>query len=160
MIGIIAIAEDGGIGYENKLPWPKIKEDLAFFKEITLNKNIIVGYNTFKGLPPLKDRYIKVLCKNLGSKIEKFDGGEYFDISYFSVKEFIQYTKDDILCGGAKTYYGLLDFCEGCYVTEVKGVYKCDTYFDIDQSDLFRENKKLIKEIDGGHRIYYYYRWQ
>lgn len=155
MTGIIAISEDGGIGYKNKLPWPKIKEDLAFFKEKTLYKNIVVGYNTFVGLPPLKDRYIKVWKRDLNSKIEKFENGEFFNYSLFSRSEFYDYTQNDMLCGGAKAYANFIEYCDDFYVTKINGIYTCDSYFSFYEQGLCYK-KNLIKEINGGHKIYHY----
>jgi dihydrofolate reductase/thymidylate synthase len=62
-----------GIGKGNKLPW-KIKEDMAFFKELTSNASencrnaVIMGRNTWESLPakfrPLPGRQNVVLSRN------------------------------------------------------------------------------------------------
>lgn len=57
MRAVIAVNNLGYIGKDNKLLW-KSKEDLKHFKSLTLNSTLLVGYNTFKELPPLKDRTI------------------------------------------------------------------------------------------------------
>ena len=57
---IIAVDQNYGIGYDNKLPW-SCKEELQIFKNKTMNNAIIVGSTTFKYLPFLKDRDIFVL---------------------------------------------------------------------------------------------------
>lgn len=46
---IVAMAEDRVIGRGNALPW-HIPEDLAKFKELTLNKPIIMGRKTFESI--------------------------------------------------------------------------------------------------------------
>ena len=55
---IIACDPKGGIGYQNKLPWSKIEGDLPRFKELTTNKNIVMGRTTWESLPkkPLPNR--------------------------------------------------------------------------------------------------------
>lgn len=57
MINIIfACNDDGVIGKDNQLPW-KCKDDLKFFKYMTLQNTVIMGLNTFYSLEsPLKDR--------------------------------------------------------------------------------------------------------
>lgn len=57
MIGIIAAVDYNGlIGYDNKLPW-HAPEDLKRFKEITLNKNVIMGRKTYESIgKPLANR--------------------------------------------------------------------------------------------------------
>lgn len=53
---IVAMAEDRVIGRGNALPW-HIPEDLAKFKELTLNKPIIMGRRTFESIGrPLPQR--------------------------------------------------------------------------------------------------------
>jgi dihydrofolate reductase len=32
---ILSVDNNGGIGYKNGLPWPKLKEDLHWFKQLT-----------------------------------------------------------------------------------------------------------------------------
>ena len=43
---IAAIGQNKELGKDNNLLW-HIPEDLRFFKETTLNKNIIMGVNTY-----------------------------------------------------------------------------------------------------------------
>ena len=49
--GILAKSKNNVIGIGNKLPW-YLPGDLKNFKNITINKNIAVGSNTFLTLPP------------------------------------------------------------------------------------------------------------
>ncbi|GAK74340.1 MAG: dihydrofolate reductase [Candidatus Phytoplasma asteris] len=50
MINLIT-AFDGNylIGKDNKLPW-HYSQDLQYFKKITLNQNVLIGYETYKSL--------------------------------------------------------------------------------------------------------------
>lgn len=52
---IIAHNKLGFIGLNGTLPW-RSREDLKHFKDLTLGSKLLVGYNTYKNLPPLKDR--------------------------------------------------------------------------------------------------------
>lgn len=63
MKAIIAVNNLGFIGKDNTLIW-RCKEDLQLFKEKTLNKKIIVGYNTHKFLPKLKNREVIIDDRN------------------------------------------------------------------------------------------------
>jgi len=69
---ILACTLDGGIGYNNHIPWD-IKSDLILFREITSKTNsqfkqnaIIMGRNTWDSLmyKPLKDRINIIITKN------------------------------------------------------------------------------------------------
>ena len=57
MKAIIAVNNLGYIGLNNRLPW-KCKKDLKHFKTLTNNYSLLIGYNTFKTLPELKNRII------------------------------------------------------------------------------------------------------
>jgi len=59
MKAILACEKNGGIGHRGSMPWPKQDKDLARFKELTLNKTIIMGSGTWEatGMPkPLPNR--------------------------------------------------------------------------------------------------------
>lgn len=59
MKAIIAINAAGYIGDKGGLLW-SCKADLAHFKEATLHKRLLVGYNTAKTLPALENRTLVV----------------------------------------------------------------------------------------------------
>ena len=62
---IVAISENNAIGKNGDLCF-HIKDDLRRFKELTIGKPIIMGYNTYKSLPngALPKRENIVLCDN------------------------------------------------------------------------------------------------
>ena len=65
-LSLVAAVGDGGeLGYHNNLIW-KIKEDLDFYKDLTMGKNIIMGRKTLESFPggrPLKNRVNIVITK-------------------------------------------------------------------------------------------------
>jgi dihydrofolate reductase len=44
---IWAMAQNGVIGRDNKLPW-RLPRDMAFFKEQTINKTVLMGRKTWE----------------------------------------------------------------------------------------------------------------
>lgn len=111
------------IGYKNNLQW-HIPQDLKFFKEYTLGKNIIVGRETYNGLPPLKNRNIFVLTRNK----ELIDNETYYskdEILKMNINE------DFIVCGGKQIYIEFFDEIDEFCINEI--------YF---------KNKSLIKKYD------------
>lgn len=58
LILISAVAPNGAIGHNGKMPWPRVAEDLAWFKEVTLNHTVIMGRKTWESLgeKPLPQR--------------------------------------------------------------------------------------------------------
>jgi dihydrofolate reductase len=59
MKGIIAVNNLGYIGLNNKLLW-KSSGDLSHFVKLTMGQRLLVGYNTYSELPPLRNRTIIV----------------------------------------------------------------------------------------------------
>lgn len=65
MKAIIAKNNLSYIGLNNSLPWLPNKEDFKHFKEKTMGGTLIVGYNTYQTLPPLKGRTIILDVKDI-----------------------------------------------------------------------------------------------
>jgi dihydrofolate reductase len=67
---IVALCRGGGIGYEGKLPWPKLARDLRFFSEMTrssvfpYNSAVVMGRKTWESIPdnarplPFRDNFV------------------------------------------------------------------------------------------------------
>lgn len=66
IILIAAIAENGVIGQNGKLPW-QLPDDLRFFKQQTLNKPVLMGRRTFEsvGCKALPGRLNVVIGKSI-----------------------------------------------------------------------------------------------
>lgn len=67
MKAILAVNNLGYIGFKLGIPW-RCKADFQHFKKMTLLENrestLLVGYNTFQTLPPLKGRKIIVVGRD------------------------------------------------------------------------------------------------
>lgn len=126
---IVAIAKDYAIGYKNKLLF-NLPRDLAYFKEKTLNKIVVMGEKTYLSLPkrPLAKRINIVLSDNKNF----YDEGIIVVNSLQELfKELKKYNKDDIfVCGGASIYNLLMEYCDTAYITEVEAVVPADTYIN------------------------------
>ena len=58
---IVCTDTNGGIGAKNDLLF-NIKDDMKFFRETTVNKKVVMGYNTWVSLPkkplPKRENYV------------------------------------------------------------------------------------------------------
>ena len=132
---IVAIdKKTNGIGFQNKLPW-KLKSDLQFFKEMTLNGILVMGWNTMLSLgKPLPNRNnIVIVNEEDTSKI--IDG---FTILYkkqaIELLKLISENKENVwVIGGAKTYEFFKNIIDEWYVVEIfgEGKLQFDTYLDL-----------------------------
>lgn len=153
MKAIVAMDLNRVIGNKGKLPW-YIPDDLKWFRKCTWNNIIVVGWNTFRDLPPLPNREIEVVDFGTGDidsqPITNFNG-VFGRISKLQ-KEFPPkpshfdplFGKEYWLVGGAKTYEFLIHCCSEIYVTHVLDEYEGDTYM-IPFEDKF-PNQEIIKE--------------
>jgi dihydrofolate reductase len=63
---IAAVARNGVIGADNRLPW-RLPEDLRHFRALTLGHTVIMGRRTWESLPgPLKERQNIVVSRQVG----------------------------------------------------------------------------------------------
>jgi dihydrofolate reductase len=123
---IVAIAENNGIGKDNKLLW-HIPADLKRFKKITTGHTVIMGRNTFYSLPggPLKNRRNIVITDN---PADCFEGCEIV----FSVEEAIDRCdehQENFVIGGASVYRQFLPHANKLYLTLVNKSFEADTFF-------------------------------
>lgn len=123
---IAAIGENNELGKDNKLIW-HLPNDLKFFKETTMGKDIIMGSNTFYSLPKLLPgrRHIVLTSKNI----------ENNQILILHTKEELieflkQIKKEVMIIGGASVYTQLLEYADKLYLTEIESSkYDANAYF-------------------------------
>lgn len=124
---IAAVGKNGELGYNNNLIW-KIREDLQFYKDMTMGKKIIMGRNTLESMPlkALEGRHPIVLtskpletCTNLEV---------YHDLN--SLLNYVSETNTEFMVvGGAKVYEQLLPYIQIMYLTEIEREAYADSFF-------------------------------
>jgi len=123
---IAAVAENGVIGKDNKLPW-HLPADLQFFKKTTLGHPIIMGRKNFESIGRmLPGRTNIVLTKNPdfiadGIKIAN-SLNEAFKIASDTDAD------ECFVIGGSEIYKEALPFCQKLYITKVHGKFEGNTY--------------------------------
>ncbi|MFI3328587.1 MAG: dihydrofolate reductase [Rikenellaceae bacterium] len=122
---IVAVAENGVIGGENRLLW-HISEDLKHFKSITSGHPVIMGRKTFESLGrPLPNRTNVVITR---SDIE-IEGCTVVH-SLQEALDLFDSAKDEIfIIGGAQIYGEALPIADKFYLTRVHKSYEGDTSF-------------------------------
>lgn len=121
---ICAMGKNNEIGKNNDLIW-KIPADLKFFKEQTLGKTVVMGYNTYKSLPKkLSDRKMIVLTS------KKLDDVKTYSNEYVMLQDLKE--EEIYIIGGASLYYRFLNIADELYLTEIDAKDKDATiYFPI-----------------------------
>jgi len=150
IIIIAAVAENGVIGKDNKMPWD-IKGNLAHFKEMTMGYPCIMGRKTWDSLPkkPLPGRLNIVVSKTLrdedisqrrrdAENTEKNESIEEDVLSLSSFSSAVEYCSNYekiFIIGGESIYKQAMPLAAKIDLTLIPGNYDGDTFFpEIDDS--------------------------
>lgn len=125
MITIVAaIGKNNELGKNNDLIW-HLPNDLKFFKEVTMGKIVVMGFNTYKSLPKkLPGRIMIVLTS------KPIDDDDI--IVYNNIDELLNdfKNKDLYIIGGASIYKFFVDKADIMYLTEIDATDNmADVYF-------------------------------
>ena len=141
---ILACTFDGGIGYNNCIPW-NIKNELYLFKKITGNKDqfkqnaVIMGRNTWESLPikPLKDR-LNIIITSDNNFINKDN-----IISFSNIDSAFEYCErtiniNKVFVIGGKSIYDLClnnekysNNIEYVYLSVIYNYYHCNIFINL-----------------------------
>lgn len=143
---IVARAQNGVIGDEGGLPW-HLPKDLAYFKEKTRGKTVVMGRKTFESIvrylgKPLPGRKSVVMTRNL-------------DWSYKDVRVIYDYEDalslgDIWIIGGSSIYEQFMPYADELYVTEVKADIDGDTILP-PVSKRWQEVSRVSNDADDDH---------
>ncbi len=150
MKAIFHADKNWGIGRNNDLMF-SIPKDMKFFRETTLGKVVVMGWNTLCSFPngqPLKNRTNIVLCPDeiSGNFVHVHNLDELFE-------ELKKYAPDDVfVIGGATVYRTLIPYCSEVLVTKVDADGGADTFVpDLDADPDFELVAKSEPVEDNGH---------
>lgn len=122
---IVAHADNRVIGKDNDMPW-HLPADLAYFKQTTLGKPVIMGRKTFESIGrPLPGRQNIVITRNAAYVA---DGVEVVD----SIEAALALTKgveEVMVIGGGAIYQHCLPAANKLYVTHIEANIEGDTQF-------------------------------
>ncbi|MDN4079540.1 dihydrofolate reductase [Paenibacillus polymyxa] len=129
---IWAMAQNGVIGRDNSLPW-RLPRDMAFFKEQTINKTVLMGRKTWEsfGGKSLPNRRNVVLTRDESYQAE---GAEVIH----TLEEGLQLAQQEelMVIGGAEIYSLFWPHADRLIVTRIEETFEGDTTFpDLDWSD-------------------------
>ncbi len=141
---IVAAAENGTIGKDNKMPW-HLPEDLKYFKRVTMGKPVVMGRKTFESIgKPLPGRSNIVVTRNPAYQAAGVDvlhdmnsvEAHCEDLAVF--EDF----SEVMIIGGAELYRQVLPEADRIYLTRIHAEIEGDAAFP----ELDSKNWKLISE--------------
>lgn len=132
---IVAVARNGVIGKDGKLPW-HLPEDLKRFKALTMGHHIIMGRRTWESIGrPLPGRTPVVVTRN-----DSYTAPGAAVVH--SLTEALASCTDDnevFVIGGEEIYRAALPTADRIYLTAVDAEYAGDTRFPALVSEEWRE---------------------
>ncbi|GAB6930190.1 trimethoprim-sensitive dihydrofolate reductase [Paenibacillus sp. JCM 10914] len=144
MISMIwAMGNEQVIGLNGTMPW-RLPRDMAFFKEMTLNKPIVMGRKTWEsfGSKPLPNRTNIVLTRDPDFRLMEDQGVVIHDI-----EDALPYAEADelMVIGGSQIYELMLSRADRLYCTFIDHDFEGDTYFP----EVDWDKWKIIEEVPG-----------
>lgn len=133
---VLAINKKRTIGLDGVMPW-RNKEDLKFFRRLTMNQKIVMGRKTVEGLPKSLDgRHILTVSRNaeIENSIQDF---EAFLKEHENTKEQI------LICGGGEIYKQALPYAKKIYCSVIDDDTVGDTFFEPLDKKEFRRTEKI-----------------
>lgn len=128
---IVAVDERGGMGIEGRLPW-HLPADLAYFKQTTIGKPVMMGRKTFVSIGrPLPKRLNIVLSRHV-THLEGVTVLPSLEAALLSTR----HLPEVMVIGGAEIFRLALPIANCIYLTRVHAIFPADTYFPVfDASD-------------------------
>jgi dihydrofolate reductase len=142
---IAAVAENGVIGRDGKLPW-RLSADLRRFKQLTMGHTIIMGRRTWESIGrPLPGRRMIVVSRQPGYQADArgIDVARSLDEA---LRRAAALADDEaFVIGGAELYKESLPRSDRLYYTSVRANLPGDAYFpDVDWS-----RWRLVESLDS-----------
>jgi dihydrofolate reductase len=132
---ILAIAENGVIGREGRLPW-RLSADLKRFKQRTMGHCLIMGRRTFDSLgKPLPGRTSIVLTRHPQRPLP---AGVHVARSVDEALAIAAADSEPFVIGGAEIYRLFLPLAQRLYLTRVVAAVDGDTRFELPPLDHWR----------------------
>ncbi|WP_322517717.1 dihydrofolate reductase [Rhodopseudomonas palustris] len=128
---IVAVADNGVIGQGNAIPW-RLKSDLQRFKQLTLNKPVIMGRKTYQSIGrPLPGRTNIVVTRDPHFQADGVVVATSFDAAeqVAAGDALRRFATEIAVIGGAEIYAHWLPCASRIELTEVHASPQGDTSF-------------------------------
>jgi dihydrofolate reductase len=144
-----AVASNGVIGVEGRLPW-NLPEDLRHFKSLTLGHPIIMGRKTWESLRgPLPARRNIVVTRTPGYRAP---GAEVVD-SFAAALQLCAKDERVFVIGGERLFAESMRVATGMFLTEIARDFRGDARFPPFERSQWRERAREAHVDSDGMRF-------
>ena len=145
---IAAVARNGVIGIDNRLPW-RLPADLRHFKALTLGHTVIMGRKTWESLPvnfrPLPGRRNIIVTRNGNYQAEGAAIAASLPAAVAAAEG-----SDAFVIGGAELYAAALPLADRLQLTEIDTTFDGDTFFPAIDPQQWQETSRESHHDDAG----------
>lgn len=138
---IAAVGERLQLGLRGQLPWHH-REDMRFFREVTQGKTLLVGRNTWEGLPPLPGRRLAVLTSQ---PLEERDTLSRVASLEEGLELLGNLGEEGLVAGGASVYEAFLPHAQELLLSRIPYSGPADTFFPA-LEDFYRAETLVVGE--------------
>lgn len=154
---IVAMTRGRAIGFKGDMPWKmEMKDDLKYFKEVTMGHPIIMGRKTFESFPksPLPGRKNIIVTRN-----KDYSAPESVSVVPSLEDAIIESGSVDevFIIGGAQIFSQSLHLADKLYITIIEGhdFMDADAFFPEVDPDLWRLESKEHHDADERNKYAY-----
>jgi dihydrofolate reductase len=145
---IVAVAENGVIGSDNRLPW-HLPDDLKRFKALSLGKPIVMGRRTFESIgKPLPGRTNIVISRQAGLAIAGVVVTGSLDAALAAAGQ----VPEIVIIGGAEIFRQVLPRTDLIHLTRVHARVAGNVVFPELDPDQWRESAVEHHAADERHQ--------
>src|SRR6266567_432925 len=143
---IAAVAENGVIGIENRLPW-RLPDDLRRFRALTTGHSVVMGRKTWDSIgKPLADGQNIVVSRNPDLRVR----GAQIAGSFEQALMLTAMPDPVFVIGGEALYREALPVAELLFMTEVHRDFAGDAFFPDYPREAWEEISREPHRLDGG----------
>lgn len=144
---LVAAAENGVIGKENKLPW-HLPSDLRYFKNTTWGMPILMGRKTFESIgKALPGRTTIVITRNPQLKAEGAQVVHSIDAAIEAAKQ--AGAKEIFVIGGAEIFIAAMPSAQRIYLTRIHASMDGDAFFPAPDPNVWQLRKQHAVAADA-----------
>lgn len=144
---VVAVARNGVIGRDNRLPW-RLPDDLAYFKRVTMGHPVIMGRRTHESIgKPLPGRKNIVVTHNAAYEAP----GCIVVHSLADAWRAAEGAEEACVVGGTSLFEETLPTADVIHLTEVEADVEGDTYFPPFDRSAWSESEVSRHAADARH---------
>lgn len=136
---IVARTQNKVIGKDNQMPW-HLPVDLAWFRQNTLGKPVIMGRKTYESIGRLLPKRPNIILSRSGFEVEGAYSATSLEQAVELAKSFAN-TDEIMIIGGGELFKQALPMADTLYLTEIQAEIEGDTFFEFDE-----ENWQFVEE--------------